>query len=73
MCIYAPNDPRGRSEFFLDLWRHTLAEIPLLLGGDFDCIDSLELDRVGDKGSIELKEFEYSSSLYDVLGLNFQG
>ena len=43
MCIYAPNDPRGRSEFFLDLWRHTFHGIPLILGGDFNCIDSLEL------------------------------
>ena len=22
MCVYALNDPRGRSEFFSDLWRH---------------------------------------------------
>ena len=23
MCIYAPNEPGGRSEFFSDLWRRT--------------------------------------------------
>ena len=47
MCIYAPNDPRGRSEFFSDLWRYTFPRIPLFQGGDFNCIDSLELDKAG--------------------------
>ena len=47
MCIYAPNDPRGRSEFFPDLWRYTFPRIPLFQGGDFNCIDSLELDKAG--------------------------
>ena len=47
MCVYAPNDPRGRSEFSSGLWRHTFPWIPLLLGGDFNCIDSLELDKAG--------------------------
>ena len=37
MCICALNDPRGRSEFFSDLWRHTFPVIPLFLGGDFNC------------------------------------
>ena len=23
ICIYATNDPKGKSEFFSDLWRHT--------------------------------------------------
>ena len=69
MCIYAPNDPWGRSEFFPDLWRHMFPAIPLFLGGDFNCIDSLELDtacgyyRAGDKGSVELKDFANSLPL----------
>ena len=72
MCIYAPNDPRGRSEFFSGLWRHTFPGILLFLGGDFNCIDSLELDKAGgdslfgDKGSVELKDFADSLSLCDV-------
>ena len=78
MCVYAPNDPRGRSEFFSDLWRHTFPRVPLFLGGDFNCIESLELDKVGgdaqagDKGSVELKDFTDSVSICDVLGLNFR-
>ena len=47
MCIYATNDPWGKSEFFSGFWRHTFPGIPLFLGGDFNCIDSLELDKAG--------------------------
>ena len=77
MCVYAPNDPRGRSEFFSDLWRHALPRIPLFLGGDFNCIESLELDKAGgdafagDKGSVELKDFADSVSICDVLRAKF--
>ena len=77
MCIYAPNDPKDRSEFFSDLWRHTFLGIPLFLGGDFNCIDSLELDRAGgdnragDMGSVELKNFADSLSICDLLRAKF--
>ena len=77
MCIYAPNDPRGRSKFFSGLWRHTFPGISLFLGGDFNCIDSLELDKaggdplVGDKGSVELRGFADSLSLCDVFRVKF--
>ena len=74
MCIYAPSDPRGRSEFFSGLWRHTF---PWFLGGGFNCIDSLELDKVGgdylagDKGSVALEDFADSLSLCDVYRVKF--
>ena len=77
MCVYAPNDPRGRSEFFSDLWRHAFPGIPMLLGGDFNCIESLELDKAGgdasagDKGSVELKDFADSVSICDVFRVKF--
>ena len=77
MCIYAPNDSRGRSKFFSDLWRHTFPVTPLFLGDDFNCIDSLELDkaggdyRAGDKRSVELKNFADSFSICDVFRARF--
>ena len=77
MCVYAPNDPRGRSEFFSDLWRHTFPGVPLFLGGDFNYIESLELDKAGgdaqagDKGSVELKDFTDSVSICDVFRVKF--
>ena len=43
--------------------------IPLFLGGDFNCIENLELDKArgdalaGDKGFAELKDFVDSVSL----------
>ena len=72
-----PNDPRFRSKFFSGLWRHTFPGIPLFLGGDFNCIDNLELDKTGgdylagDKGSVELKDFADSLSLCDVFRVKF--
>ena len=77
MCVYAPNDPKGRSEFFSDLWRHTFLGVPLFLGGHFNCIESLELDKAGgdalagDKGFVELKGFTDSVSICDVFRVKF--
>ena len=71
MCVHAPNDPKCRSEFFSDLWRHTFPGIPLFLGGDFNCIESLELDKAGGKGSVELKDFADSLSICDVFRVKF--
>ena len=77
MCTYAPNDPKGRSEAYSGLWRHTFPGIPLFLGGDFNCIDSLELDKAGDdslagdKGFVELKDFADSLSLCDIFRVKF--
>ena len=77
MCIYAPNDPRGRSDFFQTCGDTRFPGIPLFLGGDFNCIDSLELDKAGgdylagDKGSVELKDFADSLSLCDVFRVKF--
>ena len=51
--------------------------IPLFLGGDFNCIGSLELDKAGgdvlagDKGSVELKDFADSVSICNVLRAKF--
>ena len=77
ICIYAPNEPMGRSEYFSGFWRHTFPGILLFLGDDFNCIDNLELDKAegdylaGDKGSVELKDFADSLSLCDVLRVKF--
>ena len=49
----------------------------MFLRSDFNCIDSPELDKAGsdslfgDKGSVELKDFEDSLSLCDVFRVKF--
>ena len=69
--------PKGQVGFFSGLSRHTFPGIPLFLGSDFNCIDSLELDKAagdslfGDKGPVELKDFADSLSLCDVLRVHF--
>ena len=76
MCLCSKR-PKGKVGIFLGLWRHTFPGIPLFLGGDFHCINSLELDKAGgdslagDKGSVELKDFADSLSLCDVFMVKF--
>lgn len=57
--IYAPNKERARREFFLSLNRHLGGRIPIFLGGDFNCVENVSLDKIGGSlksGTIGTKE-----------------
>lgn len=45
--IYAPNVPRERKDFFNDLYSIVLCAKPVILGGDFNCVAHLGLDKQG--------------------------
>ena len=45
--VYAPNVPSERKQFFLDLYPFLLSSRPVILSGDFNCIGSTRLDKVG--------------------------
>lgn len=69
--IYAPCNPRSRIKFFQDLSTLCYNRVPLVLGGDFNCI-STDLDRSGSTpysncfaGSVELRRFIDSYGLVD--------
>lgn len=52
--VYAPNAGRERKDFFTDLYSHVLCARPVILGGDFNCVANLALDKKGgnpDKGT----------------------
>ena len=55
----------------------TFPKIPLFLGGDFNCIESLELDKAGgdaltgDKEFVEFKDFADSLSICDIFRAKF--
>ena len=78
MCVYAPNDPRGKAEFFFRLLEIHVFRVTSVLGGEFNCIDNLELDKVGgdslagDKGSVEFNGFADSLSIKDIFRVKFQ-
>ena len=54
--------PKGQVGTFFRLVEAHVSRDTLFLGGDFNCIDSLESDKAGgdslagDKGSVELKD-----------------
>ena len=47
MNIYAPIDPVSRECFFSDLHEWTWNQQPTILAGDFNCVQSPPLDRLG--------------------------
>lgn len=47
ICIYAPNNPVERQAFFKDcITSCFLTDLPIVFAGDFNCVDSLELDTL---------------------------
>jgi exonuclease III len=45
MNIYAPNKASDRKSFMEQLWRYKPGEENVMLAGDFNCIENLELDK----------------------------
>ena len=45
--VYAPNDSAERVQFFENLWNHSCAGLPTIIGGDFNCVADLHLDKWG--------------------------
>ena len=45
--VYAPNIPKERKEFFHSLYSVLLCSRPIVLGGDFNCVEDTSLDKRG--------------------------
>ena len=45
--VYAPCQVGKRAEFFSALSGHVGAGVPTIVGGDFNCVDDLYLDKLG--------------------------
>ena len=45
--VYAPNVPRERKDFFNELYGVLLCSKEIVLGGDFNCVGNLRLDKMG--------------------------
>ena len=47
VSAYAPNNPSSRREFYQDILPNYFeASIPSILAGDFNCVESLSMDRL---------------------------
>lgn len=69
--IYAPNKPQDRKEFYDTLWHYKPGSNNLILGGDFNCVEDISLDKqggnllVGQEGMTELNHFKHVNDLLD--------
>lgn len=45
--VYASNDSAERVQFFENLWNYSCAGLPTIIGGDFNCVADLHLDKWG--------------------------
>lgn len=62
MNIYAPTGPKERKEFFESLRQYQPGDQNLLLAGDFNCIENLDLDKQGgnpNSGKTGIEELEF--------------
>ncbi len=79
MNIYAPNKPRERKWFFENLWQYKPGDKNLILAGDFNCLENLDLDKQGGNplsgnlGTTELRNFTENNSLIDTWRVTHPG
>ena len=70
--IYAPNVPSERINFFNSIFKYTQLGFPTLVGGDFNCVEDVNLDKwggsplYGQTGSPELRNFLNNFNLVDI-------
>ena len=61
----------------LTLWQYTFCNVSLIVGGDFNCVLSVQKDKFGgddtfgDKGVVQLHSFTNSNSLIDIYRYKF--
>lgn len=69
--IYAPNKPYERKIFFENIWQYKPGIQNMIVGGDFNCVADLLLDKQGgnplsgNEGIIEFDYFKKSNTLRD--------
>jgi len=69
--VYAPNNHAERVSWFDDLHRWFIGDKAIILGGDFNCIENVNIDKVGgnyaygDRGADMLSSFRNNYRLVD--------
>ena len=71
ISVYAPNNACERKQFFNDIYPLFLGKNPIILGGDFNCVENLQLDKMGgnkeqgNSGWLQLKTLVNDFNLVD--------
>ena len=73
VSVYAPNAPGSRPLFFENLDEHLFPDGDTLVGGDFNMVEDIQLDRSGgtpnsahEKGKVELNQVKLDNDLVDI-------
>ena len=72
ISVYAPNNAAERKQFFHDLYIYFMGSKPIILAGDFNCIENITLDKLGgnqnkgNDGAEQLKKILTDFNLIDV-------
>ena len=71
--LYAPNAPRSRPLFFNQLDQHLYPDGEIIMGGDFNMVEDISLDRAGgtptsehEKGKVQLTQLKLQKCLKDI-------
>ena len=71
VSVYAPNDGATRKTFFRNIDNFIIGRSPTIIGGDFNCVENLKLDKIGGNpsngtaGSVQLNSIKQSYNLID--------
>ena len=66
--VYAPNTVSDRRSFFDTFWQYTFRNVPLVLGGDFNCVPDVRRDKFGGDDTFS---FTGVNSLIDIYPAKF--
>ena len=71
LSVYVPNDRTERSDFLDNLPHFLVTTRNLILGGDFNCVENIDLDKSGSQnfgshGSIQIQEIKQNFGLADI-------
>ena len=70
--VYAPNIPTERKNFFNNIFNYAKLGFPTIVGGDFNCIEDVNIDKwggsplYGEAGKIELINFLNNFNVTDI-------
>ncbi len=61
--VYAPNHVSSRSNFFQQLFSVLKSGVPTILGGDFNCVENIFLDKIGGDSDLVVSALKSQQNL----------
>ena len=68
--VYAPNHVSSRSTFFQPLFSVLKSGVPTILGGDFNCVENIFLDKIGGDSDLAVSALKSLQNLTKAFNLH---